>query len=235
MSSVNSENRKRERRRVRAVAREYQKKGYAVVVGPGADDLPDFLKNCRPDLLATNDRERVVVEVKSRQSLSEPPSLTEIAHALEGKPGWRFEFVMTNPADEGEEDKLNLLPLTLPQKLLTPQKIRERLDQARRLAEGSEHGEAALLFAWSVAEAALRLVADREGLSVGASSPVSAIKKLYSMGLMDRDDYELLLSSAPIRNAIVHGFDAERLDTASVDQILAVADRLLREVGVSLK
>lgn len=228
MSSVTLVNRERERRRVRALAREYRKKGYAVVVEPGAEDLPDFLKSCKPNLLATNDRERVVVEVKSRQSLSEPPSLTELAQALEGKPGWRFEFVMTNPIREMEEDEPSPPPLT-------PQKIRERLDQTRRLAEGSEHREAALLFAWSVAEAALRLVADREGLSVGATNPVHAIKKLYSMGLMDRGDYELLSASAPIRNAIVHGFDVERFDAASVDQILAVADRLLREAGVSLK
>ncbi len=41
-----------EERRVQEIAREYRDKGYDVVIQPGRGQLPDFLANYSPDVLA---------------------------------------------------------------------------------------------------------------------------------------------------------------------------------------
>ncbi len=60
----------REKKRQQAVAREYRKKGYEVILEPGPSALPLFLAGFRPDLLARNENETVVIEIKSQETLS---------------------------------------------------------------------------------------------------------------------------------------------------------------------
>ena len=55
----------RERRKIREVAREYRRAGYEVLVEPSGPQVPAFLGDYRPDLIAVGDRESVVIEVKS--------------------------------------------------------------------------------------------------------------------------------------------------------------------------
>ena len=60
----------RGKKRQQAVAREYKKKGYEVVMEPGSSALPSFLAGFRPDLLARNENETVVIEIKPQETLS---------------------------------------------------------------------------------------------------------------------------------------------------------------------
>lgn len=58
-----------ERERLLQLAEEYRGQGYEVSFQPNPDDLPDFLKTYRPDLVARRGDEAVIIEVKSRSSL----------------------------------------------------------------------------------------------------------------------------------------------------------------------
>jgi Holliday junction resolvase len=59
-----------EKKRLNSVAREYRKQGCKVLLYPGETDLPSFLSGFQPDLIAYSDEENVVVEVKSKSTLS---------------------------------------------------------------------------------------------------------------------------------------------------------------------
>ncbi len=59
-----------ERERLIKLAEEYRDKGYEILIHPNLEDLPDFLRNYRPDMIARREDEAVVIEVKSRSSLN---------------------------------------------------------------------------------------------------------------------------------------------------------------------
>ena len=59
----------RERQRTFNLAKEYQSKGYEVIVDPTSEQLPDFLSGYHPDLLVKKGNEAFIVEVKTRTPL----------------------------------------------------------------------------------------------------------------------------------------------------------------------
>jgi Holliday junction resolvase len=144
-----------ERRRLLELAREYRKLGYDVITQPDKDQLPDFLAMLQPDMIASNQQENVVFEVKSQRTLTASTELKDIAIAIQGKKGWRFELVVTNPR---EKDGIR----TASDSLLNRSEVLYRLQEARHLSE-QEHGEAAFLLAWSAAEAVLRNLVVKSG------------------------------------------------------------------------
>ena len=68
-----------------------------ILIHPNPEDLPDFLRNYRPDMIARRKDEAVVIEVKSRSSLNSSSTqyLPNLAQVIEQHPGWRFELVIT--------------------------------------------------------------------------------------------------------------------------------------------
>ena len=60
----------RERERLLKLAEKYREKGYEISFHPNPEDLPDFLKSYRPDLIVRRGEESVVIAVKSRSSLN---------------------------------------------------------------------------------------------------------------------------------------------------------------------
>ena len=134
----------------RKTAEEYRRKGYEVVLDAPLDFLPGFYA----DLVVRKHDEVKVIEIKSRSSLAANPRITELAQAVDSRPGWSFE----------------LLLVAEPEKLDSPEgarsfdreRVLQRLDEAEKsLASGLS--EAALVLAWSACEAAARvLVAEQE-------------------------------------------------------------------------
>ena len=55
-----------ERERLLKLAEEYRDHGYEISIHPNSEDLPDFLRNYRPDMIARREDDAVVIEVKSR-------------------------------------------------------------------------------------------------------------------------------------------------------------------------
>jgi hypothetical protein len=80
-------------RRRRQIASDYRKQGYRVVVPSGSSALPEFLRDCQPDLIAEKDDDHVVIEVKASRALKGSNDLVELADRVAGQDGWRFELV----------------------------------------------------------------------------------------------------------------------------------------------
>ena len=60
----------------RKLAREYRRLGYDVAEQPRGESLPGFLRGFSPDLIATRDDDRAVVEIKTAESEVDPQSWT---------------------------------------------------------------------------------------------------------------------------------------------------------------
>jgi uncharacterized protein YutE (UPF0331/DUF86 family) len=209
-----------ERDRLLQLAEEYRNKGYDISFHPNPEDLPDFLKNYRPDMIVRRENEAVIIEVKSRRSLNSSSSqyLQNLAQSVEQHPGWRFELVMTNPEDAAYSPKA--------ESSLQQSEIETRLQVARQLA--AQHPESAILYSWSLVEATLRLVAEHEALSLQRLDSLYLVKQLVTEGVISRPEYQLLMDALSSRNAIAHGFKATQITQGSVNELIDVAEQLLK-------
>lgn len=209
-----------ERDRLLQLAEEYRDQGYEIFFHPNLEDLPDFLKNYRPDLIVRRGDEAVIIEVKSRRSLSSSSGqyLRNLAESVEQHPGWRFELVITNPEDAEYFPKA--------ESPLQPQEIETRLQVARQLVR--QHPESAILYAWSLVEATLRLVVEHEGLSFSKPDPLYLVKQLVTEGVISRDEYQLLMDARSLRNVIAHGFKVTQVTEGSVYSLIDITEQLLK-------
>jgi uncharacterized protein YutE (UPF0331/DUF86 family) len=214
-----------ERERLLQLAEEYRDKGYEISFHPNPEDLPDFLRNYRPDMIVRRGDEAVIIEVKSRRSLnsSSRQYLQNLAQSVEQHPGWRFELVMTNPEDAVYSPKA--------ESSLQQPEIETRLQVARQLA--TQHPESAILYSWSLVEATLRLVAEHEGMSLQRLDPLYLVKQLVTEGVISRPEYQLLMDALALRNAIAHGFKATQITQESVYQLIDVTEQLLKTLHVN--
>jgi uncharacterized protein YutE (UPF0331/DUF86 family) len=209
----------REYQRLLEVAREYRQRGYEVIIDPAPKQLPDFLTRFRVDMLAHNDSENVILEVRTQESITQTPGLDAIAQAVHDQPNWRFELVVTNPK--------NRLPLELKNAVsLDANELSYRLREAKQLAE-EEHGEAAVLLVWSATEAILRHIAVIEGITVSQHSPVQLIKNLYAQGVLDQEQYNLLQQGMQLRNTIIHGYKEQSSLTTIFNRLIDITRQLI--------
>src|SRR5262245_24925765 len=93
----------RERERARAIAEEYRSRGYEVIEHPSPAQLPKFLADYQPDLLIQKGEEAIIVQVKSRSSLTREPQISELARLVRAQPDWNFELVVV-----GEQELLRV-------------------------------------------------------------------------------------------------------------------------------
>lgn len=92
--------------------------------------------------------------------------------------------------------------------MLTPfdaAEIRQRLEEAHAL-QAAGHTEAALMLAWAAAEAALRLLAERESIPLRRPDTGTLLRELASEGVVDRDRFRQLSDYWRQRSAVAHGF-----------------------------
>jgi hypothetical protein len=213
----------REEAAIQAVAARYKSLGYDVVVRPGPVLLPEPLKQFRPDLLAKNAKEKVVVEVRSKATLSEAIPAKRVAQTIESMPGWRFELVVVNPE----------LQTSVPARgeALSLKQITARTEEARTLASKG-HLSAAFLVSWSAAEAVLRRIAAKYGLDTSGYSPAALYKELYSIGAISRRAYETFAEAVQARNSLVHGFKVSAASLRTrLGSLIATVERLLPELN----
>ena len=165
-------------RKPKRLAADYQKRGYIVVTHPSQEDLPSFFGSYQPDLIASKGDEHIAVEVKTSATLSSTGELASVANNLSQQPGWRLEFVVTNPPSHEVAEPVAELS-----------SLMERLSTAQKLLASNEH-EAAVLIGWAAAEGAMRRVADAENVPI--SSSIAVVKELRSRGLLEPDEYKNL-------------------------------------------
>lgn len=199
----------------RQTAEEYRRKGYEVTL-----DAPlDFLPGCRADLLATRADEVKVIEVKSRSSLAADPRISELAKAVDERPGWSFELLLV-----AEPEKLDSPEGA---RAFDRERVLRRVDEAEKtLASGAS--ESALVLAWSAFEAATRiLVAEEDGSSWEIGAPGCFLDRAVSLGLVSSSDYHRLAKVKQYRNAIVHGFSHEDFSEEVIRDVIGSVRRLM--------
>jgi len=206
-----------ERERLERIAEEYRAKGYDVLVEPSGPDLPPFLGNHRPDLIARRGDERLVIELRPSSSEAGHSQLRGLAERIERAPGWRFVLIATSPAEE-------LLPGER-LALLSEPEVEEHLRQAQSLLESGQR-EAALLLAWAAVEAQLRALAKREEIPLPRPETLTLLRQLVSLGLIDREQYGVLTEAYRARSAVAHGFRREGDIDSAVRALLVLSDAL---------
>lgn len=207
--NVATQLRAREERKLKAIARQYREEGYHVLMRPRGGELPPFLADYEPDLVARSDVESVVVEVRSGQRLTQSADLTDLATRISAQPGWRFELVVTNPRDGLDLEDLRLWDMAT---------ISERLADAREVAQ-TGHSDAAFLHLWAATEAALRRLACQEGMPVEERPVAQIAKELAVVGVIERDAYTFLREVASLRDELGRGIGRHKVDTASVERL----------------
>ncbi len=211
--------------RVAAIAHRYRQRGYQVVEEPDAGQLPEFLQGFKPDLLAKNGAEAVVVEVQSYGQVARSRTLEELAKSVERHPGWRLELVLSNSPETPENGTLSA---ESKQPTIPIQKIEERINNSKYLASIGD-SPAAVILLWSALEASLRIGLERIPASFINNAPAAIIKQGVAYGLMDPEDCDILSQLLPVRNTAVHGF-AGSVDADLLDRSTRITKSILAEV-----
>ncbi len=210
-----------EKQRAAAIAEEYRSKGYEVIEKPIVEQLPDFLSGFHPDLLVRKDDEAIVVEVRSRKALAQEPQIRDLARLLHARPKWNFELVLVG----GEEEQIAASRDAQP---LKKEDIQHGVETAEKLLE-SGFTDAALMQAWSISEAVVRLLTEAEGVSYERLAPVHILKEAVANGAISREDYNFLTSVKKHRNALAHGFKTIGFDAALVKELVGTTKRLAQQ------
>jgi hypothetical protein len=200
--------------RVCEIAEDYKKRGYNVTIAPHSKSLPAFLNKFSPDIVAVSPNESVVIEIKSFRKSRSTDYWRELASAIQKHPGWRFELVIDNTTRRE------------PPENIAPEKIRELLEEGQRLAKENILN-AALLVTWSAIEAAMRLASKAHDVELPDFRPSTIISRLYTDGVLERDEYDFLMDCMKIRNFVAHGFQGEAIHPDFIDKLNEIALNLL--------
>jgi len=201
-------------KRIYNIAEEYRQRGYGVTITPSSKRLPEFLRKFRPDILAEGPNESVVIEVKSFNKARPEKYWSELTNTIQQHPGWRFELII------GDIVKRE------PPKTIGREQISKLLEEGQRLAQ-EKMLQASLLITWSAIEAAMRLASKRNDVDLPDFRPTTVIGRLYTDGVLEREDYYFLLDCMRLRNAIAHGFRGEAIKSGFVTRLRQIASQLL--------
>lgn len=225
---MKNEHVERESQRVRELADEYTKKGYAVVHPRSESDIPQFLRGqgYLPDLVATSNDECLVIEVKTARTVREDKKISRVSELVNRQPGWQFLFVLTNPKERTPAATVG-----------SSERWQELLRTSRHPAlQTEELSEAAFILAWGALEGALREASSTsgeddpivDGKPVPAKSPLSQIRDAAILGLIDRKDIPKLERLFAMRNSIVHSGSGPRPTLEEVRDLQRFIDDVIR-------
>jgi len=205
---------------ITSVAEQYRSDGYRVVVPPASSDLPEFLSGFMPDMLAKKGNENVVVKVVGRDQVNqEKHFLGYWVGKVNTQPGWRFDLVITDSspwADKVAGDA-------------SERDIEEVREQNREVRRTLEQGllQPASLFAWSLVEAALRILARSNAIALKNNMPAYVTKQLYSVGAISKAEFDKLQRLMTVRNSVAHGLKTSKLDERIIAEMMEMTEHLL--------
>ncbi|KPV51119.1 hypothetical protein SE17_23030 [Kouleothrix aurantiaca] len=85
------------------------------------------------------------------------------------------------------------------------------------------------MLAWSAIEALLRAIANEESVPVTRNNPGQLTKSLFTYGVLDKEQYQILEKAFQARNSIVHGYKDHQSLASTLQKMLLVADQLLQQ------
>lgn len=199
--------------RLFSVAEKYRQLGYKVTVSPPSKELPRFLSRFKPDIVAEGPDESVVIEATSSGKERGAAYWKELSRVVQRQPRWRLELV----ADASKRRM---------RQTMTKELAKKRLVEGQRLAEQGMLA-ASLLITWSAVEAAMRLAAKRYEIDLPDQRPAVVISRLYTDGVLERQEYDFLVDAFGVRNAVAHGFDQEKIRRTVLKKLQQIGLRLL--------
>jgi hypothetical protein len=208
------------------VAQQYRDEGYAVVyTHPGMDHL-NGLARISADLLATRGAENVLIQVKkSRADVEADPGILKQAEMVNARPGWRYDLVVL-------EKETPVQRVTEKAQEPSHEQFQDMLTRARRAKELGFH-EMALTYAWAALEAAMRQLRDDAEL-YGRTKPTELLRTLYGNGFLSRSEFDRAKVAWAIRTQAVHGFVPPNIDPLLIDDVLALAKKVMgSEAGLA--
>jgi hypothetical protein len=200
--------------RVYEIAEDYKKRGYNVTIAPPSKSLPPFLNKFMPDIVAVSPSESVVIEIKSLRKSRSTDYWRELASTIKEHPGWRFELVIDNIAKRERPEDIGL------------EQIRGLLDEGRRLAKENVLN-ASLLVTWSATEAAMRLASKAYDVELPDYRPTTVISRLYTDGVLEREEYDFLMDCLKVRNPVAHGFQSDSIRPDFIERLNELTLRLV--------
>jgi hypothetical protein len=203
-----------------ALAEDYARDGFVVLKEPSPGQLPFDLGDYRPDLVAIKGDTGLVVEVKASASRISIDRLQQTAGAVASHPGWRFLLVTL---DDVDSRKIPTTAIELP----TWPELEAKLAQVKGLLEKGM-AEPALLYLWSVFEAALRRRAIAQNIPVERLPANSLLRHLYSQGEISVDQIDTLEEFFDRRNRLAHGAK-ETIDADFVQRLVLAVGELIAE------
>lgn len=203
------------------VAAKYKSQGYRVTLQPQPDQVPCFLRNWRPGLVAETADDHVVVEVKPRHALRYSEEVRQMADVVNRMPGWRFELILDESSGREEE----------PPRIPDRKTIEGYLQEFHDLRE-NHFNTSAFILAWVILEASLRYLAHHYQVPEDAPPlmPVPAlIKELAHYGVITHEQQNFVVQvMKQVRNPLLHGFQTEALDLELLDEMQAMTHELLQ-------
>lgn len=222
-------NTKREIKKIKELAREYESKGFDVSILPKENAVPKFMRelNFSPDLIAKSNEESYVIEVSSRDSANRLKRLSSIVSAIEKKEGWKFVLVMTNPRLSSIESVKTPMP-DIYELRSSYKKLSKLMSVSKK--HKNDFDQAIVLLAWSIIEGALRMYNYSGNKKDLSRSQKSVVRDAVMYGFITREEGEFLDYIADIRNRISHGAVETKIRDVSLKKLVNFCDRLVSEV-----
>lgn len=209
---------------LREVIDRYQRHGYEVLVEPVPSDLPPFLQEFRPDLIAyaPNDRDAIVIEFAAGVGARKDDYLRRLAERISAEPGWQLEVVNVPPEETSFDTDV-----------ASTTDLADQLKEARELI-AQKRQRAGFLLLWSSIEGALRGIAAKRKLRSGRVGALELAKALVTEGELTEADYAKFRDAFELRSRWAHGLRSPATGSEPiVNDGLAVAETLIRKLGVT--
>jgi len=208
------------------VAQRYRSQGYQVTVHPGPEDLPDFAKDFKVEMVARRGDEGVLVSAKeSSRDFDRDPALAGYAEAVEKQPNWQYDVFVLGPPPA--------LQFPRDAEDSSEPEIRNRLATAERLTSEGMPAEAVLV-AWGALEAAMRYrLRTMGGKAEWGSPPRQLLNDVLTTGLISHSEFRDLEGLMRLRNIIAHGFSVPEFGRGSVSFLTETAEKLLPHADAS--
>jgi uncharacterized protein YutE (UPF0331/DUF86 family) len=214
----------REHQRILELIQEYRSKGYAVLEPRKPEDLPQFLRgrNYLPDLVVRSDKENLVVEVKSSETVASLDAISDVSELVNAQKDWHFVLVLTNPREQKSPAS----------SAASHQRVLHLIDRAKHVENLQDPSllEAWFIYAWVAMEACLELVSGRAGKAgIRPTGALTQIRDLAMTGNVDRKDAQRLERLYKARSAFLHAVGDARITKKDVEWLQEFAATLLRE------
>lgn len=179
-----------EREILGAVVPELEAQGYEVFLQPSGNLLPPFFRGHTPDAVALSAKKNLAIEI-ARETPQARHHLQELTSVIKGQPNWELRVFWVTPTNSAA-------PLSVQR----PAKLKERIEEARKLWTEGHYGSA-LLIGWASFEAICRALMPR---SFGRpQTPSTLVEFISSEGYVSPSESDRIRSLAQLRNEFIHG------------------------------